>query len=606
MHSKTTLLLAVLVLLIVQSAFALISKTPGLSGQLTGPDAYMHLHRVLQLYNEGNWYDAFSLRTNAPFGEQLQWTRLLDAILLAGAWIGSAVTDFPRALWAWGMIIGPVTLLLLVPIWSWGTRAVLSPAGFILSLVMLTVVPVLNGVFLLGRPDHHGLLALAFLSMIAIFVRLATGQSQSRGALAAGVIAGTALWVSVEAQVAAAYFGAALALLWVWQGATYRRYLSFYLLGLFAALTIALIIERAPGLWLTPFYDRISIVHWFLTGIGLATWFAAIAIAPRMPIASERTCRIVLLAAVGLVTLVAVAIVFPKFFQGPLVDYRSPVFDAWWRANIETRPFWPITQLSLSKFVANLGSAIIALVYIGVAWKSASAERRTLFVILLLGFAIYLPLALNQLRWTSYAQELTLIPLVLALVGVWRWNGAVRIAGRALPLRSLVVALLATGPFIGFALVASSGNSTAQGVAARVYHGCDRIAISEHLNQIHSQGAPDDILFTYTFWGSELIWRTPYSVVGAPYGNAQSLADTQDLFGAADDTGAAEVVRRRGIDLILTCSEEVENSYYDADNSTFLGRLAEDPPAWLSPIDLPAHLAPTFRLYRVQDEKLPG
>jgi hypothetical protein len=229
MHSRTTLLLAILVLLVAQTVSALVSQTPALSGQLTGPDAYMRLHRVLQLYQDGGWYDALVLRTNAPFGEQLHWTRPLDIILFAGAWIGSAVTEFPRALWIWGIVIGPATLLLLVPIWSWGTRTLLGPGAFILSLALLVMMPVLNGVFLLGRPDHHGLLALAFLSMIAIFVRLATGPSETRIALVAGVIAGAALWVSVEAMAAAAYFGAALALLWVWRGESYGRHISYYL-----------------------------------------------------------------------------------------------------------------------------------------------------------------------------------------------------------------------------------------------------------------------------------------------------------------------------------------------------------------------------------------
>lgn len=607
MHSRTTLLLVILVLLVAQTISALVSQTPALSGQLTGPDAYMRLHRVLQLYQSGGWYDAIVLRTNAPFGEQLHWTRLLDGILFAGAWIGSAVTEFPRALWAWGIVIGPATLLLLVPIWSWGTRPLLNPGAFILSLALLVMMPVLNGVFLLGRPDHHALLALAFLSMIAIFVRLATAQSQTRIALVAGVIAGAALWVSVEAMAAAAYFGAALALLWVWRGEFYDRHISYYLVGLFAAMTLALIIERPPDQWLSPFYERISVVHWFLTAILVITWFSARAFAPRLPIASARTRRVAVLVGLGAIAILAMVLVFPKFFQGPLVDFRSPTFDAWMAANTEVRPFWPIDRVSLSKFLANLGMAVIALAYIGLAWKSAAAARRNVFAILLLGYAVYIPLTLFQLRWASYAQELTLIPLALALVGVWQWNGAITIAGRAYPLRSLLVALIATAPFIAFALVAGTGNSAAQpGTTARAYPGCDRIAISQHLSQVHSQGSPDDILFTYSFWGSELIWRTPYSVVGAPYGNTQSLLDTAQLFGATTDADAIEVVRRRGIDLILTCTGEIENSQYDRDPATFLSRLTTDRPAWLAPVVLPEHLAPTFQLYRVQSGKLPG
>ena len=125
MHSRNTILLAVFITLAVQTIVVFAFQNPVLDGQMNGADSYMRLHRVLNLYEHGNWYDAFDFRTNAPYGDLIHWTRLLDSILFAGAWIGSAVTDFPRALFAWGVLIGPVLLLALVPIWSWG------PGGFL-------------------------------------------------------------------------------------------------------------------------------------------------------------------------------------------------------------------------------------------------------------------------------------------------------------------------------------------------------------------------------------------------------------------------------------------------------------------------------------------
>ena len=48
-----------------------------LDGRLIGPDAYMRVLRVMELAQGGNWYDAVSERSNAPFGEILHWTRPL-------------------------------------------------------------------------------------------------------------------------------------------------------------------------------------------------------------------------------------------------------------------------------------------------------------------------------------------------------------------------------------------------------------------------------------------------------------------------------------------------------------------------------------------------
>ena len=129
MHSRNTILLAVLLTLAVQTIATFAFQNPVLDGQLNGADSYMRLHRVLQLYETGDWYDGFNPRTNAPYGELIHWSRLLDMLLFAGAWIGSAVTEFRHALFVWGVLVGPALLIALVPIWSWGTRPLLGPGG---------------------------------------------------------------------------------------------------------------------------------------------------------------------------------------------------------------------------------------------------------------------------------------------------------------------------------------------------------------------------------------------------------------------------------------------------------------------------------------------
>lgn len=40
MHSRTTLIIAILVLGLVQTVFVLVTQNPGLDGQLIGPDGY--------------------------------------------------------------------------------------------------------------------------------------------------------------------------------------------------------------------------------------------------------------------------------------------------------------------------------------------------------------------------------------------------------------------------------------------------------------------------------------------------------------------------------------------------------------------------------------
>ena len=616
MHSRNTVLLAIIITLAVQTIFLFVFQNPVLDGHLNGPDSYMRLRRVLHLYEAGNWYDAFDLRTNAPYGELIHWTRLLDAILFAGAWLGSAVTEFPRALFVWGIFIGPALLLALVPIWSWGTRPVLGSGGFVITFALLPLLGLLNATFRPGNPDHHGLLAFFFLTLIAIFVRLASGQAQTRAALAAGLVAGTAIWVGIVEVVAATYVGSALALLWLWRGKPYERHLSAYVVGLVIAITVALVIERPPGEWLSPFYERLSFVHWFVAAAVALTWFAARAVTGIVAIGSGYLSRFATLAVVGAISIAAIALVFPKFFEAPLVEAGSPVIDAWLANNIEFQSIWPVNLAAAQVFLAKIGPAIIALGFMIWRWRSAPVELRNVFAVLMLGYLFYLPLALNAVRWTSFVQALTLLPLVMTIVAVWRWEGAFSFANQRVRLRTMATTLVIFGPLFATAIVVGIGSAQSDRTAqdhggtvlasqAQRIERCNIRAISDHLARIYDGEASGEILFTYLFWGSEIVWRTPYDVVGAPYTNLASLTDTSKLFHATSDADAAAIVRQRGIDQILVCTGAFER-YPNEEVANLHKRLVDrSPPPWLEPIELPAHLAPAFRLYRVNPETLP-
>ena len=109
------------------------------------------------------------------------------------------------------------------------------------------------------------------------------------------------------------------------------------------------------------------------------------------------------------------------------------------------------------------------------------------------------------------------------------------------------------------------------------------------------------MLLTDIFRGPALVWSTPFNVVGAPYGNAQSLSDTWRFFGALDDSVPREIVARRNVDLVLVCRDSGERQFYDkAGISTMFAQLLDGvPPQWLERVQLPDQLADAFRLYRV-------
>jgi hypothetical protein len=72
----------------------------------------MRLVRVEALWQDGNWYDTVSRRSNTPYGERLHWTRPLDALLIAGAAPLVPIVGQRQALYWWGVVISPLLHIL--------------------------------------------------------------------------------------------------------------------------------------------------------------------------------------------------------------------------------------------------------------------------------------------------------------------------------------------------------------------------------------------------------------------------------------------------------------------------------------------------------------
>ncbi len=112
------------------------------------------------------------------------------------------------------------------------------------------------------------------------------------------------------------------------------------------------------------------------------------------------------------------------------------------------------------------------------------------------------------------------------------------------------------------------------------------------------------ILFTYLNWGPEIVWRTPLSVVGAPYAKLESLRDTSVFFHDTTDDSAISIVKARGVDLVMVCRGGFERYERGGDANLHNRLVAGNAPNWLRAIDLPAELADQFRLYRVEPNPL--
>ncbi|MDH3738179.1 MAG: hypothetical protein OER92_03220 [Alphaproteobacteria bacterium] len=566
-------------------------------GRFAGPDSYTRLQRVVELHTHGQWHNAHTLRANAPFGETLHWTRPLDTILLAGAWLGSAVTEFRDALEMWGTIVSPFLLLLTVAVWRYGTRGFLSDREFLLSLVLLPLLSMFDIAFALGRPDHHSLLNLLFVTGLVLMFRIVTENAPPRLAIVAGLVSGLSIWVSVEAMVSTTYFGASLALLWLWRGQPYLTRTVLFMVGLFAGICGALLIERPPGDWMTPIYDSISVVHWLLAGAGAASWILIAAVISRMDGDSNVRLRLAGVFAGALIPALVIALVFPRFYLGPFADYNAELVNRWLDTIAEYQPLLPISRERAAIFVLQLGPPLIAVIFALFRLRRGDRTERQLMALLLLGFAFYVPLTMATIRWAVYAQALAWLPWTLAALTILNANPMVSIIGQTVRLRTFLAAVFIFTPFL-LAVAITPGAQSQSAVGPS----CNWRAIATHLEQRHlTMAGREQVLLTDIFRGPALIWSTPYNVVGSPYGNAQSLKDIFGFYGAVDSNTAREIVDRRNIDLVLVCRGSGERHFYNqVGPSTLFTQLTDGAsPPWLTAVDLPEPLANSFRLYQV-------
>lgn len=596
MHKKTAILLGVFIVLLFQVTIHGSVVAPTLDDRVVGPDSFMRLHRVLEWSNGSSWYQNQDPHINAPDGHALHWTRPLDVLLYAGAWLGSAFTDFRTALVFWGLIISPLFLIATIVVWSWATRPFLDDRAFLISVGMLILMPFVLAYDGLGRVDHHSMQLFLFSVQLAIFLRYARDMATVRQVALAGSLCGLALWISMEGLSHLLMFCSVMGVFWLWRGGRQARDLAIFLFSMLCVVTVAMVVERPPGQWLTAQYDRVSIVHFTLLLSGTIGW-SLVYLADRSTGFTLNRPKRYMTAAFGcLIPGVVMLALFPAFFAGPFAEVKGEALNRLLSSISEFRPMLPYNGSDAGMFIYGLGPSFLGLAYLCFRWRGAERDERPMIALLLIGMSIFLTLATFQARrWVPYALFVGWLPWTLLAVAVLRgpWTqGFTRMANIARPV-ALTLAIL--GPaFVGLPLALTQLKAYA---AAAENKKCDWMAAGRYLAQL-KQSSQKTIL-THFYVGPQIAWLTDMGVVGAPYNVPIAYTDTVDFLKATDDDVALEIAGRRRVDFVLVCPDDVENWIYADEKNNLFARLSRgESPPWLARNDLPDTLS-SFRLYRV-------
>lgn len=536
-----TALCASLLVAAIETLFLFTGASGVRQGILIDPDCYMHLQRAYRLMT-GDWQpQGFDPRVNAPFGYAIHWTILFDGLLAAGAapltWLG---VEAHNALYLWGSLISPLLLMLALAIFAWGVRPWVQGPSFLWLTLLLFTQPQLSGSFLIGRADHHSLILGLMLAQLAWLYAAMDGRAgEGRAALAAafvaGIGAGIELCTTVEGLLTLLLVSLVLAIAWVWYRRPTLALLGAYWAGSLAMTLAWLMLTRAP-VFFQPAYDRVSIVHASVLGIGAAAIMLAMLLARVMP-------RATALAIAGAAAAAAAGLLYPDFFAGPW-PHLDPAVRSWHRQIGELQPLLPDNLFHLGQFLAAFAASLIALPLTVHRLRHGPAGERIVMLTALCGFCLFGGLSLAQMRWSGEMQAVMLVPWTLTTKRIMKSSIALKLPRGRIPLRSafLMTALL-------LQITPSAFAATNPGRVPRASAGCDWDGAARALGRLPGQHGT---VMTELWYGPDILWRSGFDVVGAPYEIAPAIADSARFeHGAAPE--ARQILQRRHIQYVLTC-----------------------------------------------------
>lgn len=571
---------AAALLAVVSHVLAIAFKvSPLLSGRLVDGDCYVRLARVEALLSGQGWYDTTLTLLNPPWGEAVHWTRPLDVLIAIAALPLLPVLGLHDAVWQAGLWISPLLELGAVALLLWGLEPHLKPRNLLLAGALFVFQPSIMGAFMAARPDHHGLLVLLEVAILAGLIR-----GGVRAVIFAGIASALALWVSVESLLFILASGLALGLSWVASGNdTCRKRLIFYTLALALGTALALIVERPPKEWLAIEYDRLSLVQ---AGLGGILLFSVSWLAIGNAWAVTWPSRLLLCLGMALQAGALLSILFPQFFAGPYSVIDPRLHEVWFNNIKEEQPLHFGQKFFVILFPPLMGLAYALFRQL----RRIEAGERHLLLISLAFLLVLVPASKHLVRFAYFAQAADVVPWTLMILAAMRlrlW-------------RVVLVPMLLTGHLQLAVLV------TKLEIGARD-PGTPNICAWDELAQHLRKSWPGDHrpILTYIFPGPELGYLSGHPVVAGPYHRStEGILDIVNGLGGMDDETAKGIALRRKLGWVAVCDRESEGIGFDEKNGPdgFHAMLVRgDAPAWLKSAGAFASSKGNFRIYEVAD-----
>lgn len=549
-------------------------------------DDAMRMVVVRDFMGGQNWFDIVQYRLNTPFGAEVHWSRLIDLPIATLIRLVSLVA--PAQAETVVAYVWPLALLLVL-LWISARLCLrlVGPEGLLPGLILPVLSPAVTAEFTPGRMDHHSsqvilTLALAWTSIEAV--------RRPRWAIAAGIVAATAMAIATESVPAVAAALAVFALLWV-TGAMRSSALRWFGLSFAGAAVVHLAIALPPGRWLTPACDALS--DFYVGGAVVSgVLFVALSFWPdRLQSAWLKLAAVGVGGAIGIAATLAID---PLCLHGPYAALDPWLMTHWIDAIAEAKPWWnslwDLPGYTIAVGIPGLLGMVVALVHL---WRVRADRAEWLALLLFLAMATLVMIL--QVR----GSRLVVMPAIPA--AAWLIVAA---RHRYLARTSLGSVAGLVGSWLAFAgvvviLLVSLITLAIPGRAQQIAQGTtDRFACLLPGAFADLAAMPPQRLLTPIDLGSHMLLYTHHAVVSAPYHrDQQGVRDTFRFFNEPI-SAARTILAERGIDLVVTCPAMPElDGQPDAAPDSFVKLSAANQlPDWLTEID---HVGP-LKIYRVQ------
>ena len=541
--------------------FGLAALPDVVGGQLLNPDSAMRLVRLEAILRAGA---PLSVVARDGSGTLLQWSHLLDSLLICLAGPAALFLGWHHALATMAPLVGPLSMAALGAALAWASRPYAAPQWRLAGSVMICLSPVIMNYGLPGVVHHHVLLAVVAVMAGGSAMRIVQAREPgTAAAIGLGAWVGVGAWLSPESVPLGLMAICLVWLAWLRQPQpALARALAIMGATLFLVTAAAFLVDPPAGAPMAPEQDRISIVF-----VSLA---AAIALGGAG-------------AALGLSRVRAVAFCggmaaawlsdFPALLAGTDGLLPPGMAHVFFDGIVEMRPVG-----SLHAAVADLAPAAIAGIWLAVL---GLRRQSVLFVYGAACAAIMVVAGAMHVRFATYPATFAAAMLPVALTQL----SASRLRAVAL---ALALLLPRAGDFIADGRAATAAVVDGEAATAAVVDGraaaaavrtCSTRGVAGLLAAHPGQVVLGDVNDT-----PDLLWHTQVRTVGSLYhGSPEGFMRLRAAWLSPPGLAMPPAVARTGATLVLACpGAALPNFVDDASAPSLVAALqAGRVPPWL-------------------------